>query len=306
MDFERLSDLDIELKKLIDSLKPKGSLVSCTVIAITEKKPVVIAYHPSRFMYPASVSKLFIAAEVLRQVETGSLHMEQIIALDNKNIVGDPLGINSTRTPKISLSGESASINLLIEAMLFDSSNTAANVLIDVVGRENINKHIINKHNWKGSEITRKYISRKKEDIEYKKSSMTASCTMHLAEFLFLVESNKLITKFVSESIKHYLSKNIDTDDISLEILEFKNYYNKIGSLKTYPWSYGILHFCKRIILGRIFKEIWQNDAGIVVAGNLTYIISVFTYSKSYTSKLFPMKELSKKILVFLESTFQQ
>lgn len=288
--------MEEEIKKLIKKYKPaKRSTVSFSLIKIGDGYKKRFSYNEDLFLYPASIYKIFIAAEVLRQVENGLLGLDQKILIKEKNIVGDN-GIFPKKENSIYLNKKQFSINELLNLMLSISDNTASNSLIDLVSRENITKNIINKNGWHGSEITRKFLTREKEDEIYMLSKPTMSCVRHISDFLLLVEEDKLISPFVSNKIKEYMLHCSNTE-LSLEIDEFKNYYHKTGSLEVNLWKISLIKALKNIIKKGWAISTWQHDAGVFEYKNSKFVIVLLTYSKTIKRKIFLMKDFSKELV---------
>ncbi|MBU6431305.1 serine hydrolase, partial [Patescibacteria group bacterium] len=179
----------------------------------------------------------------------------------------------------------------LLKLMLSRSDNTAANCLIDLVGRENINKNIIKEYHWDGSEITRKFIPRKSEKAKYKKAPITLTCARHIAEFLFLVEKGKIINKTTSRYLKESLlnGKHFENENIGAGLPKSAKFYRKGGWFETGLKDGSILKF--------------NSDAGIVEGKNVKYVIAILASLKTRNrKKSFPMKKLSKAIYDLISS----
>jgi beta-lactamase class A len=203
--FPENKELGVKISDLLAKNGFTKSEIGIAIIDLNDLAPKVFGYNMDHFIYPASVYKIFIAAEALRQIEIGQLSLEQVVEIKSPNDVDKGEKIFPGDTKKILNTGDNVSIDHLLDLMLTRSDNTASNTLIDVVGRENITSNIINRYNWKGSEITRKFLDRKKEDGKYQFSSTTLSCARHLVEFFYLVETQELVSPFVSKKLKDYM-----------------------------------------------------------------------------------------------------
>ncbi|MCL5040505.1 MAG: class A beta-lactamase-related serine hydrolase [Firmicutes bacterium] len=84
----------------------------------------------------ASVIKVPIMAEVFRQAEEGKFRLDQRIKLTAEDQVGGS-GILQTLTPGIELP-----VLDLVTLMIIVSDNTATNMLLDLVGIENVNSYM--------------------------------------------------------------------------------------------------------------------------------------------------------------------
>lgn len=258
--------------------------ISITVINLSGKSPIIGGYNMDNFIYPASLYKIFIATEVLRQVENKKINLNKKIVISAINAVDKRKQIPYDNR-KLLKSGDKESIRHLLELMLSRSDNTAANCLIDLVGRENINKDIIKKYHWQGSEVTRKFISRKFENGKYKKAPITLTCARHIAELFFLIEKEKMLNSESSRLLKELLSngKHFEDNNIGAGLPKSARFYRKGG------W------FESKLKDGSILK--FNSDAGVVEDGNIKYIIAIMSSLKTKShKKTFPMKKLSRKI----------
>ena len=125
---------------------------------------------------------------------------------------------------------------------------------------------------WYGSEVTRKFLSRKLEDPGYYTVRGTETCALHAAEFMYKVYTNQLINPWVSMQLKALLGRQLDTTKLSLGLPRNAMYFHKTGW-----WS------------------IYTNDIGIVDDGNIKYIIALFTPVTEENVTL-QMKNLSMKV----------
>ena len=160
--------------------------------------------------------------------------------------------------------------------MITRSDNSAANCLIDLARRENIND-LMHRYNWFGSEVTRKFLKRKFEDPGYDTIRGTETCAMHAADFLYLIQSNKLVNPWVSMQMKTYLGRQLDKSKLAKGLPENTMFYHKTG------WfSY------------------WTNDVGIVDDGDFVYIIACFLPLQEEIA-LEKFEKLSSKVYLMLK-----
>lgn len=244
--------------------------ISLAVIDLTQKTPAFGGVNPGNFIYPASVYKMYVAAEVLNQISQGKYALNTSYIVKSPNDVDRSKEIKSDPRPLLK-NGDTVSINYLIDLMITRSDNSAANCLIDLAKRENINA-LINKYNWQGSEVTRKYLKRKFEDAGYEKIRGTETCALHAADFMYLIQTNKLVNPWVSMQLKSFLTRQLDNTKIAAGLPA-----NTLFSHKTGWFSY------------------WTHDVGIVEDAKVSYIIACFLPIPE--EKALPkMKELSKRV----------
>lgn len=177
-----------ELEKLVLDSHFNKELNQLAVAIIDLKNPTlqIFGINLDLFMYPASVYKVFIGAEVLRQAEAGVRLLNEEVVVQSPNDVDKDARLFPDTRPLLK-TGDRVTVDYLLDLMLTRSDNTASNCLIDLVGRENISKNIIDAYGWQGSEVTRKFLDRVREERQYRYNESTKSCVRHVAEFFYLV-----------------------------------------------------------------------------------------------------------------------
>jgi len=225
--------------------------ISLAVIQIHGDSARFGGVNHDNFIYPASVYKMYVAAEVLNQISQGKYFLATEYAVKSPNDVDKSKEIFSDPRPLLK-DGDTVTVNYLLDLMITRSDNSAANCLIDLAKRENIND-LIHKYNWDGSEVTRKFLNRKYEDPGYENIRSTETCALHAADFLYLIQANKLVNPWVSMQLKTFLGRQLDNTKLSKGLPKGAMFYHKTGW-----YSY------------------WTNDVGIVDDGELNYIIACF------------------------------
>ncbi len=219
------------------------------------------------------------------------LHVDQIVlkqvsnneySLFRQYIVKSPNDVDRSREigfdPRPLLKdGDTVTINYLLDLMITRSDNSSANCLIDIAGRKNINKTMLD-NGWHGSEVTRKFLKRKFEDRGYDTIKSTETNAFHAADFMYKIFKNELINSWVSMQLKALLGRQLDTTKLSTGLPNGTMFYHKTGW-----WSY------------------YTNDVGIVDDGKVKYIIALFipVTEMSVRSKL---KEVSKRVYDLIKS----
>src|SRR5574338_1601280 len=261
---------EVGLDSTYDAGEDGRETISFTVIDLTRKKPVFGGVHANNFIYPASVYKMYVAMEILKQVSEGkySLFTPYIVRSPNdvdkeKEIAYDPRPVLKNN--------DTVTINYLLDLMITRSDNSAANCLIDVATRPAINA-TIHEEGWNGSEVTRKFLPRKFEDPGYDSVRGTETCALHAADFMYKIYSDQLINPWVSRQLKALLGRQLDTTKLATGLPPTAMFYHKTGW-----WS------------------IYTNDVGIVEDGKIKYIIAVFTPVTEYIVRP-RLKELSRKV----------
>lgn len=311
-----------KLKNILDKHGFIQSEMGIAIIDLQETEPKIFGYNIDHFIYPASVYKIFIGAEMLRRIELGDFRSEQIVEIKSPNDVDKDARIFPGDTRKLLNASDTVTIDYLLDLMLTRSDNTASNALIDLVGRENITEHIIHAHDWQGSEVTRKFLDRVKEDKSYRFSETTMTCARHCVEFMYLVEKEQLISPLVSQKLKDYMTRWNREGRKGLSLSEYLFVYRKGGYLENNLYApiyktfyhksgFGLDYAVRGIwnLIKNIFRKgwafiCWSNDVGVIKGKRSHYIIAVFSVTKSLNPrKRFPMQKLAKVVYNFMENS---
>jgi hypothetical protein len=263
----------------------------------------VFGYNLDKMIYPASMYKVFIGAEVLRQIELGILQLDQQVVIKSPNDVDQDGRIFPGDTRKLLQAGDVVSIDYLLALMLERSDNTASNTLIDLVTRESITENIIYRYEWYGSEVTRKFLDRNKDE-KYQFSQTTLSCARHLAEFMYRVETRTMISPWVSEKLREYMNRWNRGGRKGLDLLVYKNYYRKGGWLETNLWKRSTIPSLLKSIIYRRWGIIqWSNDVGVVTGGNSHYVVVLMSVNKQvFPIKNFPIQNFARRVYEYMEN----
>ncbi|MEO6868990.1 MAG: serine hydrolase [Ginsengibacter sp.] len=249
--------------------------ISLAVIDLNQKVPVIAGVNMDSFIYPASVYKMYVAMEILKQVSEKKYSLFKNYVVHSPNDVDHSSEISWDPRPLLR-DGDTVTIQYLLDLMITRSDNSAANCLIDVAGRKNIN-NTMHQYGWYGSEVTRKYLSRKLEDAGFDTVRSTVTNARHAAEFMYLIQTNRLVNPWVSKKLKIFLGQQLDTTKLSTGLPSNAMFYHKSGW-----WSY------------------FTNDVGIVDDGNIKYIIALFTPLEEESARP-RMKLLSQKVYLLMK-----
>jgi beta-lactamase class A len=242
---------NLELDQNFDVGEDGIEQISLAVIDLNGEVPSLGGVHSDNFIYPASVYKMYVAAEILNQISRGMYSLDSMVIVKSPNDVDRSKEIKTDPRPLLR-DGDTVSVNYLLDLMITRSDNSAANCLIDLAQRENINA-FMHLNNWHGSEVTRKFLSRKYEDPGYEKIRGTETCALHAADFLYLIYANKLVNPWVSMQLRSYLARQLDNTKYSQGLPGNTMFFHKTG------WfSY------------------WTHDVGIVDDGDVRYIVACF------------------------------
>jgi hypothetical protein len=312
----------IRSEKLIKELKSQnlfGKEFGIAVIDLNKKETEIFGCNLDHFMYPASVYKIFIGAEVLRQAELGNFSLDHKIEVVSLNDVDKDSNVFPGDSRPLLSIGDSVTVETLLDLMLTRSDNSSSNILIDLVGRESITKNIIHAYGWQGSEVTRKFLDRIKEAKPYRFSDVTLSCVRHVAEFFYLVEREKMVSAFVSKKMKDYMGRWNRGGRKGAFIPDYTKYYRKGGYLENnlyapFSGSYyksGFALFTATRGIASLIKNIftkgwafikWVNDAGVVCDSQSHYVLVIFTVNKQLGPyKKSSIQKIAKLVYDFME-----
>ncbi len=267
---------ELELDKNFDVGEDGVEQISLAVIDLTSDQPKLGGVNYDNFIYPASVYKMYVAAEILNQVSQKKYSLYQSYVAKEPNVVDRSKQIDSDPRPLLK-DNDTVTVNYLLDLMITRSDNSSANCLIDIAQRKNIDS-LLHLYGWYGSEVTRKYLKRKFEDPGYEKIRGTETCALHAADFMYKIYSNTLVNEWVSLQMKTLLGRQLDKSKLATGLPNTAMFYHKTG------WfSY------------------WTNDVGIVIDGDVKYIIACFIPLKEELA-LLKFKTLSEKIYELMNS----
>ena len=291
-----------ELQQLFQDLIQSHEM-SFALIDLNSKTPDIFGYNLDRFIYPASMYKVFIGAEMLRQVGLGKFSLDREVEVIAPNDVDKDIKIFHGDTRPLLVAGDTVTIDYLLNLMLTRSDNTASNCLIDLVTRESINENILLAYGWNGSEVTRKYLDRSKDSEQYRNAPITMSCARHFAEFFYLTDRGEMVSPWVSGKLREYMSKQ---HEYGIRLLppeqEYSKFYCKGGWLETNLYKQSIFSAIKTILKKRWALVRWSNDAGaITLPTGERYVLVFFSITKTtYPWKYFPTENFARRIMQYM------
>ena len=126
---------NLALAKGIQALSDKDSTHYSVYIAYPQEKREPYIYQ-SESMRSASMIKVFLLAAAMERIKNGSLALDVPVILHQEDKTGGS-GILSVYQNESELS-----LDTVLRLMITESDNTATNILIDLLGMENINDYI--------------------------------------------------------------------------------------------------------------------------------------------------------------------
>lgn len=202
-----------------------------------------ISVNEDKLFPSASLVKVPIMATIFSLSAEKSLNLQQRLVLANKCRV-----LGSGRI-KDYAAGTKFNIDYLIEAMITESDNTAANMLIDYLGLEQLNNY------FKKLGLNNTNIARKMMDFKNRQEGIENFTSVRdVAYLLEEIYNNKLINKDFSQKCLEILKKQKARDRIPAKLPANTVVAHKTGLEK------GVCH-----------------DAGIVFTPNGDFLICVLT-----------------------------
>ena len=261
---------DLGLNDSFDVGEDGMEQISLAVVDLRSGRPVLAGVNEDNFIYPASVYKMYVAAEVLEQISSGRYTLWTPIVVRFPNAVDVSVDLPNDPRPVLR-EGDTVTVNYLLDLMITRSDNSAANCLIDLAGRKEINAFMV-RNGWAGSEVTRKFLKRKYEDPGYEQIRGTETCAQHAADFMARIWQDRLVNTWVSGQMRSYLARQLDTSKLAAGLPDGVMFYHKTGWFST-----------------------WTNDVGIVQDGTVVYVIACFLPLREGDARP-RMKELASRV----------
>lgn len=268
--------LELDLERSFDVGEDGIEQISFAVIDLTGDQPKLGGVNYDNFIYPASVYKMYVAAEILHQVSDEKYSLYKPYIAREPNVVDRRSEIKTDPRPLLK-DGDTVNVNYLLDLMITRSDNSAANCLIDIAQRKNIDS-LLHTYGWYGSEVTRKFLKRKFEDPGYENVRGTETCALHAADFMYKIYSNTLVNEWISLQMKTLLGRQLDKSKLASGLPQSAMFYHKTG------WF-----------------AYWTNDVGIVIDGDVKYIIACFIPLEEELA-LPKFKVLSEKVYALIKS----
>ncbi|MBP2076317.1 serine hydrolase [Oceanobacillus polygoni] len=238
-----------QLKTALLSISPSNLDKISIVVQSSEGSIGINANTPRK---AASIVKLFILAEVLQQIEAGSVQKEQLISIQPEEMV-EGAGVINYLT-----NHDTYSYQNLVELMIIVSDNTASNILLDTIGIERLN-YSIKKLGCQHTTINRKFMDHQAQ-ANGDENMTTATDVAYLLK-LFSNENgpySSSIRREVRRILKnqqfnHKLSA-FQMDDCKLKI------YHKTGELPGVEHDAAIMESNGKKLEVAVLTEGWENN----------------------------------------------
>lgn len=210
------------------------------VVKSLDKDKFILKLNENKTFQSASIIKIPIMVEALRQVEEGKYSLDQMIEISDRDKVAFSI-ITELNVLEYSILD-------LITLMIIISDNTATNILIDLLGYDSIN-NLIESLNLSHTKLSRKMMDF--QAIERARKNTTSPIDM--AKILEKLYRGEILSKENSKLAIDIMKRQLHRDAIGRYLPEDIIIANKTGSLD------GLNH-----------------DIGIVYSEKATYMIGVF------------------------------
>ena len=210
----------------------------------------------------ASTIKLAILYELFRQTDEGRIQLDAPRTLDRRNAVGGSGVLNEPTTPTLSLRDYATLMVVL-------SDNTATNVLIDIVGMDNVTTRMASL-GLKATKLRRKMI-----DLEAaRRGDENVSTPADLARLLDIIHRGEGLSKGSGESLRAILGKP-KASPMRTAIPEDIVVANKPGNLEAVEVDAGIVYVEGRpyiqVVMTTYLKSNAAGDAAIQSASQAAF-----------------------------------
>lgn len=202
------------------------------------------SYNEDVIFPSASIIKLLIMCEILRKVKIGRLKLDDKITInDDKKTHGD--GFLKYLEP-----GHSFSVKELVTIMIILSDNTAANILIDMAGINDINAF--------SAELGLKNTILKRKMMDFdaaRKGKENLTCAKDICTYFDLLYQGKIIDSFYSKLMIDILKKQHIDGRINLYLPQNITLAHKTGTLCNLEHDAGILYTAESDYIMCIFTK---------------------------------------------------
>lgn len=219
-------------KQFLGDIKPvvKKADMDIGVCIIDMKSGTRANKNGDKRMDAASMIKLIVAASFLQYVEDGNLSLNDTYTIKDSDIVGGTGSLGGRGA------GAEVTYDELLEKMISQSDNTAANILIDEMGMGLVNR-TARELNLKSTKLNRLMMD--EEAIEEGVENYVSA--NDVAEILMLAYNGQLVSAKASKILLSALEKQEDNNGISKGLPSKVKFAHKTGSLANAQHDGGIV-----------------------------------------------------------------
>lgn len=219
--------------------------------------------NPSMIFPAASMIKVPIMYEIMRQAAAGLIDLEESLVVDGSARVGGA-GILQELRPDITMT-----VRELVTLMIILSDNTATNLLINLIGMEAVNKTMLEL----GLQST--VLRRQMMDFEAAKRGLeNETCATDLIILFDIIEKKLHLPKEYGELMLAILKRQQVRDKLPFYLPETTLIAHKTGTLDGAEHDGGILFLPQGSYLICILTaDLQENYQGLQLVANLGKII---------------------------------
>ena len=239
---------DPALGARLAELMHRYGLANAGATIIDLKSGTFAGFGENRPLSPASVIKVPLMVEVMKQVEGGQLALDQMLPITRSNWTESEQNVLKI--------GDRRTVEQLVNLMITKSDNVATNTLIDAVGRHHVNRTMA-ELGIPELRLVRKLSGETR--VERDVTARNQSTARSTAELLTLLERGQLVSPEASRRMKDWMRRNEDDTLVQRGLDEA----GLLGKARLYNKSGG---HSKAL-----------NDAGIIEVGDRRYVLTLFT-----------------------------
>lgn len=267
LDSRPVQDYNIDYKETKSILIPKIEEVFSTIdgnysVSFKDINEVDSVSINSKKAPAASTIKIYVMVEAYNQVNNGRVNLNDTISLN------DSMKVHGSGKLQYEPSGTKLSIEELIKLMMVESDNTAANIMIDKLGMDNINS-TIKALGGKDTELNRKMMDLESLNKGIDNYTSTDDLTLILSK---LYNGQAVNSKY---------------DNKMLDIMKGHQLKSKIPN--KLPEGTVVAH--KSGEMGGI-----ENDAAIVYTDKGAYILCILTDNGKSEEQVMAISDISREI----------
>ena len=219
-------------KQLIGDIKPivKGSGMDIGAYVYDFETGACASVGGDTRMMAASMIKLAIAASFLELAETNKVSLDDVYTLEDSDIVGGTGSLGGRGA------GATVTYGEMLDLMIAESDNTAANILIDEMGMDAVNDTI------KRLGLTSTKLNRLMMDEEAIANGIeNYTSARDVAAILELAYEGKLVSRKASKTLLSALRSQFDDEGIQTGLPESARFAHKTGALPAARHDGGIV-----------------------------------------------------------------
>lgn len=204
--------------------------INCAVVVKNLNTGEEAKVNEQMVMPAASIIKLFVMSEVFNNINKGKLFLEDKITVKEEQKISYQL---------LTLFDEDREFTIreLLKLMICQSENTATNILIDMVGIDNINS-FIKSLGFKNCEIQRKMLDMEAR-MQGKENYISAT---EVSKFLELLYNGKVINEKCSKLMIDIMKSQLLVAEVHRYIPDNIGLALKTGDIWGYKHAAGIFY----------------------------------------------------------------